>query len=256
MIHEAAIVDPSAKIAEGVEIGPWTYIGPDVEIGEGSVIGPHAVVKGPTKIGKNNRIFQFASIGEDTQDMKFNGETTYLEVGDNNIFRENVTVNRGTAQGGGITRIGNDNLFMAYVHIAHDCIVGNHTVFSNNASLAGHVSVGDYVVFGGFSAVRQFISLGEHSFIAGGTMVVKDVLPYVLVSGDPAEPCGLNSVGLQRRGFTPDDISMLKQAYRVIYRQGNTVKKALEQLEELIAENPIIKNMVEALRASTRGIVR
>lgn len=256
MIHETAIIDPSAKIAKGVEIGPWTYIGPEVEIDEGTWVGPHVVIKGPSKIGKNNKIYQFSSVGEDTQDMKYQGERTYLEIGDGNVIRESCTINRGTSQGGAVTRIGNGNLFMAYVHIAHDCNVGNNTIFSNNASLAGHVSVGDFVVFGGFSAVRQFISLGDHSFVAGGTMVVKDVLPYILVSGDPAEPCGLNSVGLQRRGFTSDDISSLKRAYKIIYRQGLTVKKAIEDLEAIITENPLVKNMIEALRASTRGIVR
>ena len=256
MIHETAIVDPKATLAEGVEIGPWSYIGPGVSIDSGTVVGPHVVIKGPTKIGKNNRFYQFSSVGEDSQDLKYHGEEAHLVMGDNNVIREFVTINRGTEHGGSITRVGSNNLFMAYVHIAHDCNVGNHTVFANNASLAGHVSVADHVVFGGFSAVRQFVAIGEHSFIAGGTMVVKDVLPYVLVSGDPAEPCGLNSVGLKRRGFDEETISALKKAYKVIYRQGLTVKKAIESLEELVSECDLVRNLCEALRASTRGIAR
>lgn len=256
MIHETAIVDPSAKIADDVEIGPWSIVGPEVTIGQGSWIGPHVVLKGPTTIGKNNKIFQFASVGDDPQDMKYRGERTYLEIGDNNIIREYCTINRGTEHGGNLTRIGDGNLFMAYVHIAHDCIVGNQTIFANNASLAGHVSVNDFVVLGGFSAVRQFITLGEHSFVAGGTMVVKDVLPYVLVSGDPAETFGLNAVGLKRRGFTSDTIKFLRRAYKIIYRQGLTVKKALLELEEMVKECPEIQLMIESLRASSRGIVR
>lgn len=256
MIHETAIIDPAAKLAQDVEVGPWSFIGPEVEIGAGSVIGSHVVLKGPTKLGKNNKLYQFSSVGEDSQDMKYNGERAFLEIGDGNVIREFCTINRGTGSGGGLTKIGNGNLFMAYVHIAHDCVVGNETIFSNNASLAGHVNVGDHVVMGGFSAVRQFISLGDHSFVAGGTMVVKDVLPYVLVSGDPAEPFGLNSVGLNRRGFGTEIITSLKRAYKVIYRQENTVKEALIELEKLALECPQVQVMIDALRASTRGIVR
>lgn len=256
MIDERAVVDESAKIAANVKVGPWTYIGPDVEIGEGTEIGPHTVIKGPTTIGKNNKIYQFSSIGEDPQDLKYEGGPTRLEIGDNNIFREFTTINRGTELGGNVTKIGNNNLFMAYVHIAHDCIVGNHVVFSNNASLAGHITVHDHVVIGGFSAVRQFLTLGKHSFVAGGTMVVKDVLPYILVSGHPAEPYGLNSIGLKRRGFSDETIASLKRAYKIIYRQGLTVGDAQQKLEEMINACPEVKLMIQGLNESTQGILR
>jgi UDP-N-acetylglucosamine acyltransferase len=256
VIHETAIIHPTAVLADDVNIGPWSIVGAEVTIGAGTKIASHVVLKGPTTIGKNNQIFQFASVGDDPQDMKYKGERTFLELGDGNIIRESCTINRGTEHGGSTTRVGDHNLFMAYVHIAHDCIVGSHTIFANNASLAGHVSVNDHVVLGGFSAVRQFITLGEHSFVAGGTMVVKDVLPYVLVAGVPAETFGLNVVGLKRRGFTADTMKFLRRAYKVIYRQGLTVKKALEELEEMVGQCPEIESMIEALRASSRGIIR
>ena len=256
MIHSTAIIDPTANVAADVEIGPYSVIGPNVEIDSGCKISPHVVINGPTKIGKNNRIFQFASIGEEPQDKKFQGETTYLHIGDNNIFREFVTVHRGTENGGGETRIGNDNLFMAYVHIAHDCIVHDETVFANNASLAGHVIIKNYAIISGFSAVRQYTVVGEHSFVAGETLVVKDVLPYTLVSGLPAEPCGLNSVGLKRRGFSEDVIASIKRAYKVIYRQGLTVANALEELHKMVVDVPELQIMIDSLRSAERGITR
>lgn len=256
MIHPTAIIHETARIAADVSIGPWTIVGADVEIGAGSQIGPHVVIKGPTKLGKNTKIFQFASIGEDPQDLKFHGEETILEVGDDNTFREFVTIHRGTGVGGGITKIGDHNFFMAYVHIAHDCIVGNHNIFANNASLSGHVIVENFVTMAGFSAVRQFTRLGAHSFITGGSMVVKDVLPYLLVSGDPAEPYGLNVVGLQRRGFSPATMMSLRKAYKVIFRKNLILDEVLEQLHSLGKECDAIQLMIDGIKASERGIAR
>ena len=224
MIDPRADIHASARIAEGVTIGPWTLIGADVEIGTGTEIAPNVVIKGPTRMGKNNKIYQFASVGEDPQDKKYNGEKTLLEIGDNNVIREFCTLNRGTVQGGGVTRIGHGNLLMAYVHIAHDCLIGNQTIFANNASLSGHVSVQDFAILGGFVAVHQFCILGAHSFIAGTSRIVKDVLPFVLVADD-AKPCGLNVEGLKRRGFAPETIANLRRAYKIIYRQGLTIPK-------------------------------
>jgi UDP-N-acetylglucosamine acyltransferase len=256
VIDNRADIHPSAKIGENVVIGPWTVIGEDVEIGDGCYIGPHVVIRGPTKLGKQNRIFQFSSIGEESQDKKFNGEKTYLEIGDNNTIREFVTINRGTVQGGGYTRIGNDNWLMAYVHVAHDCIIGNHTIFSNNASLAGHVTVEDHVILAGFSGVHQFCSIGAHSFVAKATYITKDVLPYVLVSGYTATTSGLNSEGLRRRGFDNDTLEHLKRAYKVIFRKGLTVKNAIVELQEMLPQCPEISAFINGLQNSTRGIVR
>lgn len=257
MIHQNSLIDPSARIAENVEIGPWTVIGPDVEIGAGTWIGPHVVIKGPAKIGRDNKIFQFASIGEDPQDKKYTGEKTFLEIGDRNVIREACTINRGVLQAGGITKIGNDNLLMAYVHIAHDCVIGNSTVFANHSALAGHVVVGDFVIFGGVCGVHQFCQIGSHSFIGGGTKITKDVLPFVLIDGgQEAKACGLNIVGLKRRGYDTDAVNVLRRAYKIIYRNGLTVPQALEQLEPLIAECPDVRLMMDALQESTRGIVR
>lgn len=256
MIDNRADIASSARIADGVTIGPWSIIGPNVEIGEGTWIGPHVVINGPTKIGRNNKIYQFASVGEDPQDKKYNNEETYLEIGDNNIIREFCTLNRGTVQDGGITKIGNDNLLMAYVHIAHDCIIGNHTVFANNASLAGHAIIKDYAILSGFAGIHQFCVVGEHSFVAKATIVSKDVLPYVLVAGHEAEACGLNLVGLKRRGFSAETINLLKRAYKIIYRNGLTVAQSIEQLKELAEQSAEVRLMMEALQQSTRSIVR
>lgn len=254
MIDKTAIIDPSVKIGKNVHIGPYTVIGPHVEIGEGTWIGPHVVIQGPTKIGRDNKIFQFSSIGEVTQDLKFRGEETYLEIGDRNTIREFCTLNRGSIQDKSITRVGNDNLFMAYVHIAHDCIVGNHTIFANNASLAGHVKVEDYVTLGGFSGVFQFCRVGAHSFIATNSVVIKDVPPYVKVSGYYAKPFGLNTVGLQRRGFADATITQLRRAYKIIYRNGLTVTKAIEELEKM--ESPEIQQLIHFIQTSDSGIIR
>lgn len=257
MIDKHTVIDPSARIAENVHIGPWSVIGPNVEIGAGTWIGPHVVIKGPTKIGQDNKIFQFASVGEDPQDKKYSGEKTFLEIGDRNVIRESCTINRGVLEAGGITRVGNDNLFMAYVHIAHDCVIGDNTIFANHSALAGHVVIGDFVIFGGVCGVHQFCQVGAHSFIGGGTKITKDVLPYVLVDGgQEAKACGLNVVGLKRRGFTTEAVNILRRAYKIIYRNGLTVQQALEQLAELVPECPEVILMMDALQQSTRGIVR
>lgn len=256
MIHQTAIIDSTARIDKNVQIGPWTVIGPEVEVGEGTWIGPHVVIQGPTKIGKHNKIFQFSSIGEIPQDKKFQGEKTSLEIGDRNVIREFCTVNRGTAQDKSITRLGNDNLFMAYVHIAHDCIVGNHTIFANNASLAGHVTIEDFVTLGGFSGVFQACRVGKYSFASMGSMIDKDVPPFVKVSGYYAKPYGLNTVGIERRGFSPEKMLYLRRAYKAIYRKGLTIKHAVEELQNMVTECAEIQLIIDFIQSSTRGIVR
>jgi len=253
-IHPTAIIDPSAKLAPNVSVGPYSVIGPRVEIGEGTWIGPHVVIQGPTKIGCDNKIYQFASVGEIPQDMKFQGEETFLEIGDRNVIRECCTINRGTAQDKSLTKIGNDNLFMAYVHIAHDCIIGNHVIFSNNASLAGHVIVEDHVIFGGFSGVFQFCRIGAHSFVSTNAVVIKDVPPYVKVSGYYAKPYGLNVIGLQRRGFTEDVLLELRRAYKVLYRNGLSLADALLSLKSHVL--PEVQQLVTFIEQSQAGIVR
>lgn len=255
MIHETAIIDKTARIAQDVQIGPWSIIGPDVEIGEGTWIGPHVVIQGPTKIGKENKIFQFASIGEMSQDKKFRGEKAFLEIGDRNTIREFCTFNRGTGLNSK-TVIGNDNLFMAYVHIAHDCIVGNETIFANNVTLAGHVIVEDYVVLGGFSGACQFCRIGAHGFITMGAMVDKDVPPFVKVAGFNAKPFGLNTVGLKRRGYASETLLYLRRAYKTIYRKSLTVKDALKDLQEMIKDCPEVQTFIDFIQKSERGIVR
>lgn len=254
MIHNTAIIDPSATIASNVHIGPYSVIGADVEIGEGTWIGPHVVIQGPTRIGRDNKVYQFSSIGEAPQDLKFKGEPTWLEIGDRNVIREFCTFNRGTAQDNSITKIGSDNLFMAYVHIAHDCVVGNGVIFANNASLAGHVRIEDHVTLGGFSGVFQFCRIGAFSFIATNSVVIKDVPPYVKVSGHYAKPYGLNSVGLQRHGFSQDAQMQLRRAYKVIYRQGLTIAAALEELQKVDSSD--VKRLAQFVEKSTAGIVR
>lgn len=256
MIDARAVVDPKARIADGVSIGPYSVIGPDVEIAEGTWVGPHVVINGPCRIGKENRIFQFSSIGEEPQDKKYNGEPTLLEIGDRNVIREFCTLNRGTAQDLGYTRIGNDNWIMAYVHIAHDCIVGDNTIFANNATLAGHVNIQDYSILGGACLIHQFCTIGAHSFVGMGSHISKDVPPYLMVSGQPAEPHGLNVEGLRRRDFSDPAIKSLRSAYKVIYRSGLTVVKALEQLEPVKGECEEVALFAEFIAQSERGIVR
>ena len=216
MIHKTAEIDPRAELAEDVEVGPWTIIGPDVCIGPGTVVGPHVVIRGPTKIGANNHIFQFSSVGEECQDKKYKGEPTRLEIGDNNVIRESCTIHRGTVQDNGITRIGNDNLLMVNVHVAHDVMVGDHAIVANNASLAGHVHVDDHAVLGGYSAVHQFCHIGAHSICGAGSVVLKDVAAYTVVNGNTASAHGINVEGMRRRGFSKEAITALHKAYRIV----------------------------------------
>lgn len=257
MIHDSVIIDPSAKIAKNVKIGPWTIIGPHVEIGEGSEIGAHVIVKSHTRIGKRNKIYQFCSIGEEPQAKHYKAEETWLEIGDDNIIREFCTIHRGTIQGNSMTRVGHRNFIMAYVHIAHDCFVGNDIVFANNSALSGHVTVHDFANFGGFSAVHQFCSIGAYCFVAGETSIGKDVPPFVLVSGHPASVYGLNTIGLKRHGFSDELINVLKRAYNVIYRQGYTSQQAIAQLQQMQPEaEKEVGLLIASLSESTRGIVR
>lgn len=256
MIHPTAVIDPSARIAANVQVGPYSIIGPDVEIGEGTWIGPHVVIQGPTKIGKGNKIFQFASVGEDPQDMKFRGERTYLEIGDSNVIREFCTINRGTAQDKGMTIIGSNNLFMAYVHIAHDCIIGNHTIFANNASLAGHVKVDDFSILSAFSGVSQFCRVGKYSFACANAVIAKDVPPFVKAAGFYAEPFGLNTVGMKRRGFAEETMLHLRRAYKMIYRKGLTIKEVLIELEKMVIACPEVQLFIDFIQGSQQGIIR
>ena len=256
LIAPQAIIHPDAKLADDVRVGPWTIIGPNVEIGAGSVVASHVVIKGPTRIGKNNQIFQFSSVGEDTPDLKYNGEPTRLVIGDHNIIREGVTIHRGTVQDCSETTIGNHNLIMAYVHIGHDSVLGDHCILVNNTSLAGHVVVGDWAILSGFTLVHQFCNIGAHSFSGMGCAIGKDVPAYVLVNGAPAAAKSVNAEGLRRRGFGKDEIAAVSRAFKVIYRRGLTVDEALVQLEPLALEFPAVRPMIESLTTSKRGIVR
>jgi UDP-N-acetylglucosamine acyltransferase len=256
LIDPRAIVDPGAEIAADVEIGPFAVIGAGVTIGAGSWIGPHAVVKGPTVLGRNTRVFQFASIGDAPQDKKYAGEPTRLLVGDRNVFREFCSINRGTVSGRGETTIADDCLFMAYSHVAHDCIVGSHCVMSNCTALAGHVELGDWVILSGYSGIHQFCKVGAHSFLANNAAVTRDVPPFLLVAGSPAEPKGVNSEGLKRRGFDAGQITNIKNAYRILYRSGLKLAEATEQLRALVPEQPELAPFVDFLAASERSIIR
>ena len=256
LIDPRAIIDPSAKLADDVSVGPWSIIGPGVEIDEGSQIASHVVVRANTKIGKNNRIFQFASIGEDPADKKFEGEQTWLEIGSDNIIREGATLHRGTSFGGGVTRIGSHNLLMPYVHVAHDCIVGNHSIFANNVGISGHVEVGDWAILGGYAGVNQFLKIGAHSMIGGMTHISNDVPAYLIVSGTPPQARSINAIGLERRGFDKDLILLIRKAYKILYKKGLTVKEALEQLQPLAEKHSEIQVFVDSIVSSTRGIQR
>lgn len=256
VIDSRAIIDPSASIGEKVAIGPWTIIGPDVVIGDGCHIASHVVIKGPTVIGRGNRIYQFSTIGEDTPDLKYQGEPTRLEIGDNNTIREGVTIHRGTVQDQGVTRIGNDNLLMAYVHVGHDCRIGNHAILVNNASLAGHVSVGDWAILSGYTLVHQYVSVGAHSFCGAGTFLTLDLPAYVTATGNPAQARAINTEGLKRRGFTPDQIKQLVRAYKVFYRRGLSLQEALEELQPLAKEQPVVEPFVKSILSSHRGVLR
>lgn len=255
-IHPTAQVAPGAELGDGVEVGAYAVIGPHVQVGANTRIGPHAVVQGPTRIGADNVVFQFASVGSAPQDKKYKGEPTRLEVGDRNVIRECVTLNRGTTKDQGVTRIGNDNLFMAYAHVAHDCQVGNQCVLANNATLGGHVQLGDWVIMGGLSAIHQFCKVGAHAFIANNAAVTRDVPPYVMTVGQPAAAHSVNSEGLKRRGFTPEQIRNIRNAFRLLYRSGLKLADATAQLDVLAQEQPELKLIVEFLPTSTRSIVR
>ena len=256
MIDLRAVIDPSVRISGNVTIGPYAVIGADVEIGKGTWVGPHVVIQGPTKIGQDNKIYQFASIGDAPQDKKYAGEPTLLEIGDRNVFREYCTVNRGTVQGGGVTRVGHDNWIMVGVHIAHDCIIGNNTIFANNASLAGHVTIDDHAILGGFTLVHQFCAIGAHSFTAMGSVIAKDVPPYILVSGHMAKPYGLNVEGLKRRDFSADTLARLRRAYKILYKSNLPLKQALEQINAMSAECPEAGILAAFVEKSSRGIIR
>jgi UDP-N-acetylglucosamine acyltransferase len=256
VIDPRAIVSPQAQLAADVDVGPFSIIGPDVRIGPGTVVGPHAVITGQTTIGANNHIYQFASLGDAPQDKKYAGEPTRLEIGDRNVFRESCTMNRGTTHDKGVTRIGDDNLFMAYSHVAHDCLVGSNTVFANCASLAGHVEIGDWVILGGLSAVHQHCKIGAHGFLAGGAIVTRDVPPYVMVAGNPSAPHMVNSEGLKRRGFTDEQVRSVREAYRLVYRSDLKLSEALERLEPSAREQPALRLFVDFIRGSTRSIIR
>ena len=256
MIHPSALIDPGAKLGQNVSVGAYSIIGADVEIGDNTWIGPHVVIEGPTRIGRDNRIWQFASLGAAPQDKKFHGENSLLEIGDRNVIREFVTFNRGTDDGAGVTRVGNDNWLMAYVHLAHDCIVGNNVIFSNAASLAGHVVVDDWVILGGFSLVHQFCQIGAHAFTSMGSIINRDVPPYVTVAGSFAEPKGINSEGLRRRGFDTDRILSIKRAYKTLYKSGLQLAQAREELARAASDAPDVKLMLDFIERSQRSLVR
>jgi len=256
VIDARAIVSPDAQLAPDATVGPFSVIGPQVRIGARTVIGPHAVINGPTTIGTDNRIFQFASIGDAPQDKKYRGEPTQLLIGDRNVFRESCTINRGTTHDKGVTRIGDDNLFMAYSHVAHDCVIGNNTVFANSVALGGHVEVGDWVILGGLTAVHQFTKIGAHAFLGGGAILSRDVPPYVMVAGNPAVPHGVNAEGLRRRGFSDEQVRQIREAYRVLYRSDLKLAEALSQLAPLAEQHPEIRTFVEFIHGSTRSLVR
>ncbi len=256
MIDERAIVHSDAQVDPRAKIGPFAVIGADVEIGPDTEIGSHAVIEGPTRIGASNRIFSFASIGGDPQDKKYHGERTWLIIGNHNTIREYTTINRGTVQGGGQTVIGDGNWIMAYVHVAHDCLIGNHTIIANGSALAGHVVIDDHVGIGAFAKIYQFTHVGCHAFIGFDSGVTQDVPPYVTVSGTPAEPHGINSEGLRRRGFAPPQMRIIKETYRILYRRNLMLEEARSQIAKLAAEHPELAPVVELIRSSKRGIVR
>jgi len=256
LIHATAIIDPSAVIAAGVEIGAYSIVGADVELGSGTKVEPHVVIKGPTLIGRNNHIFQFSSVGEACQDMKYNGEPTRLEIGDHNVIREGCTLHRGTIQDSGVTKIGNHNLLMANVHVAHDCILGDHVIVANNVALAGHVQVGDYAILGGFTAVHQFCHIGPHCMTGAGSVVLKDIPAFVMANGNSVSPHGMNTEGLKRRGFSEETIKVLRQAYKIIFRQGLTLDAAIERLHEMSVGDDELSVLISSLKETSRGIIR
>lgn len=256
LIDSSAIIDARAEIASNVTIGAFSVIGADVKIDSGTVIAPHVVIKGPTSIGKDNRIYQFASIGEDPQDKKYAAEVTRLEIGDRNTIREFTSMHRGTVQDHGVTQIGNDNLFMAYTHVAHDCIIGDHVIMANGASLAGHVHLHSHAILGGFTLVHQFTQIGQYSFAAMGCAITQDIPPFVMVGGKPTRPHGINSVGMERNGITSDDVRLIRNAYKLIYKMNLRLEDAIEQIEALAPDSNELSIMVNFLRNVRRGILR
>ncbi|MDP2787514.1 MAG: acyl-ACP--UDP-N-acetylglucosamine O-acyltransferase [Pseudomonadota bacterium] len=255
-IHPTALVHPAARLGVDVSVGAYSIIGEHVEIGDGTRIGPHAVITGHTRIGRNNRIFQFVSLGEEPQDKKYAGEPTRLEIGDDNVIREFCTFNTGTVQDAGVTRIGNDNWIMAYVHVAHDCIVGDHTIFANNASLAGHVSVQDYAILGGFTGVHQFCRIGAHVITGIASVIRQDIPPFITVAGSPAAPHGINSEGIKRRGYSVQAVSAIKHAYKTLYKSGLSLSEAQSAIADAAAQQPELQPLADFLAVSGRGIIR
>jgi UDP-N-acetylglucosamine acyltransferase len=255
MIHPTAVIDPGARLARGVTVGAYSIIGAGVEVGEETTIGAHVVLEGPMRIGRKNRIFSFASLGGQPQDKKYAGEDTSVEIGDANTIREYVTINRGTVQDVGVTRLGDDNWLMAYTHLAHDCQVGSHTIFANCAQLAGHVAVGDWVILGGFTTVQQRVRIGAHAFTGMQSSVTLDIPPYVKVAGNPTRPFGINAEGLRRRGFAPGAIEGLKKAYRTLYRDGLVLEEAKRQLEAQVAQCAPVRELLDFL-AKSAGVIR
>ncbi len=255
MIDSSAIVDPSAVLGENVSIGPWTIIGPNVEIGDGCEIASHVVIKGPTVMGRNNKIFQFSTLGEDTPDLKYKGEPTRLIIGDNNVIREGVTIHRGTVQDKSETRIGNHNLLMAYVHVGHDSVVGDHVIMVNNASISGHVHVGDWTILSGYCLVHQFVNIGPHCFIGPAAFIYHDVPAFVTAFGSPAEPRTINREGLKRRGYSADQIALANKAYKLLYRRGLQLDEALKAIADL-GDDEVVAMLLSSLENSSRGIIR
>ncbi|KAA6184863.1 acyl-ACP--UDP-N-acetylglucosamine O-acyltransferase [Thiohalocapsa marina] len=256
MIHPTAIIEAGAELAPDVEVGPYALVGADVSLGRGCRIGPHAVIRGPARIGEGNRIFQFASVGEEPQDMKFAGEPTLLVMGERNVVREYTTIHRGTVQDRGETRIGSDNLFMAYTHVAHDCVIGDHVIMANAASLGGHVQIADWAILGGFTIVHQFCRIGAHCFSAMGSVVTKDVPPFVTIGGHPAVPRGINSEGLRRRGFSSDLVAAIRRSYRLLYLSNLRLSEAVGQIRALAEAHPQLACLADFVADSDRSIVR
>lgn len=256
LIDPLAIIDPSARLADDVTVGPWTIIGPEVEIGSGSIIASHVVIKGPTRIGRNNHIYQFSSVGEDTPDLKYQGEATRLIIGDHNVIREGVTIHRGTVQDRSETTIGDHNLIMAYAHIGHDSVIGNHCILVNNTALAGHVHVDDWAILSGYTLVHQYCHIGAHSFTAMGTAVGKDIPAFITAAGNPAEARSMNFEGMRRRGFSDEAIQALRRAYKTVYRKGLTVDDALAKLVDSEQQHPEVALFCESIRTASRGITR
>lgn len=256
MIHPSAVISSRANLAADVEVGPYSIIGPEVEIDTGTVIGPHVVIQGPSMIGKNNRIFQFASIGEAPQDKKFQGESTKLKIGDENILREYCTIHRGTAQDCGETTLGDRNLLMAYTHVAHDCVVGNDVVMANAASLAGHVHLDDHVTLGGFTLVHQFCHIGSYVFSAMGSHINKDIPPYAIVAGQPVRFRGVNQIGLERKGFQSGTIRAIRQAYKILYKSDERLEAAIARIASLVRETPQLQILLDFLRRPRRSLLR